>query len=66
MRDVQNVDRELDGRKAVQIGVDDTIRDVAVDEHLAGKQSDVLIRGHATVGASNPQVLWGTVGKRGD
>jgi hypothetical protein len=53
--DLQHVDRELENRQTVKVGVDDEIRDVAVHEELAGKQSDDLVRRHAAVGAADPE-----------
>ena len=55
--DAQDVDGELDDREAVQVGVDDDVGDVAVDEHLAGQQADDLVGRHAAVGAADPEVL---------
>ena len=54
--DVQHIDRKLHHRQAVQVGVHDDVRDVAVDEQLARQQADDLVRGHAAVGAADPQV----------
>ena len=55
--DLQHVDRELDHREAVEVGVHDHVRDVAVDEELARQQADDLVGRHAAVGAADPQVL---------
>ncbi len=35
----------------------DDVRDVAVDEHLAWREPDDLVRRHAAVGAADPEVL---------
>ena len=53
----QDIDRELNRREAVEVGVHDDIGHVAMDEHLAGKQPDDLIRRHAAVGAADPKIL---------
>ncbi len=55
--DAQHVDRELQGRQAVQIGMHHHIGDVAVDEHLAGRETGHLIRWHPRIRAADPQVL---------
>ena len=54
--DLQDVDRVLKHRETVEVGVHDDVRDVPVDEQLAGRQVDDLVRRHATVGAPDPQV----------
>ena len=54
---VEHVHRELDHRQAVQIGVDDDVRHVAVDEQLARREADDLVGRDAAVGAADPQVL---------
>ena len=35
----------------------DDVRDVPVDEHLARREPDDLVRRHAAVGAADPEVL---------
>ena len=55
--DLEQVDRELDHRQAVEVGVHDHVGDVAVHEHLARRQAEDLVGGHARVGAADPQVL---------
>ena len=47
--DVQNLNRKLNCRKTIEIGVDDNVRYVAMHEHIARHQPDNLIRGYATV-----------------
>ena len=54
---LQHVDRVLQHRQAVEVGVHDDVGDVAVDEQLAGQQADDLVGRHAAVGAADPQVL---------
>ena len=55
--DLEHVDRVLQHRQAVQIGVHDDVGDVAVDEQLARPQADDLVGRHAAVRAADPQVL---------
>ena len=55
--DFQHIDGELDHRETIQIGVDDDVGDVAVDEDFAGQQADDFVGGYAAVGAADPQVL---------
>ena len=55
--DFQHIDGELDHRETIQIGVDDDVGDVAVDEDFAGQQANDFIGGYAAVGAADPQVL---------
>ena len=55
--DLQHVDGVLQHREAVEVGVDDDVGDVAVDEQLAGQQADDLVGRHAAVRAADPQVL---------
>ena len=52
----QHVDGELDARQAVEVGVDDQVGDVAVDEHLARQEADDLVRRHPAVRAADPEV----------
>ena len=54
--DLQDVDCVLEHREAVEVGVDDDIRDVPVNEQLARREVDDLVRRHAAVGASDPQI----------
>ena len=62
--DLQHVDGELDHREAVEVGVHDDVGDVAVHEQLARQQADDLVRGHAAVGAADPQVLAAPAARR--
>ncbi len=55
--DLQHVGRELDHRQAVEVGVDDDVGDVAVDEELARREIDEVVRRHAAVGAADPEIL---------
>ena len=54
--DLQHVDRELQHREAVEVGVHDDVGDVAVDEQLARRETDDLVGRHAAVGAADPEV----------
>lgn len=54
--DLQQVYRELKDGKAVEVGVDNYVRNVAVDEHLAGGESDELSCRHTTVRTTDPQI----------
>ena len=54
--DVEHIDGELHHRKAVQIGMHDDVRNVAMDEQLARQQADDVVSGHAAVRAPDPQV----------
>ena len=53
----QHIDRVLDHRKTVQVGVDDDIGDVAVDENFAREEADNFVGGHAAIGATDPKVF---------
>ena len=55
--DLEDFDRELHDRQTIQVVVDDEIGDVAVDEQFARRQPNDLIRGHAAVRATNPQIF---------
>ena len=54
---LQHIDGELHHREAVEVGVDDDVGDVAVDEHFAGQQADDFVGRHAAVRAADPQIL---------
>jgi hypothetical protein len=55
--DVQDVDRELQHGETIEVRVHDEVRDVPMNEDLAGRHADDLVRGHATVGAADPQIV---------
>ncbi len=57
--DAQDLDGKLNRGKAVEIGVDDDVGDVAMDEHLAGQEADNLVGRHPAVGATDPQIARG-------
>jgi hypothetical protein len=52
--DLEQLDRELHDRQTIQIGVNNDVGDVAVDEQLSRLESDDLICRHPTVGATDP------------
>jgi hypothetical protein len=52
----ENLNRVLQYREAVEITVNNDIRDIAVDEELAGCEADDFIGGDATVRTPDPQV----------
>src|SRR5205085_9580699 len=45
--DVQDVDRELQHGETVEVRVHDEVRDIPVNEDLAGRHADDLVCGHA-------------------
>ena len=53
----EHVDRVLQHGEAVEVGVYDDVGDVAVDEHVARRQPDDLVRRDAAVRAADPQIL---------
>ena len=53
----QDIDRELKNREAIQVRVDDEVRDIAMHEDLAWRNIDDLICRDAAVGASDPENL---------
>ena len=55
--DLEHVDRILQHRQAIDVGVDHDVGDVAVHEQLAGVEADDVVGRHAAVGAANPQKL---------
>jgi len=54
VRHAEHIHCELDRRQAIQVGVHDEVRNVAVHEHFAGQEPDDLVGRHAAVGAANP------------
>ncbi len=55
--DLEDIDRELQHRQAVDVGVADHVGDVAVDEQLAGDAAHDLVGRQPAVGAADPQQL---------
>ena len=54
--DTKDLDRVLEDREAVEVGVDDDVRDIAVDEHVARPEVEDLVGRDAAVRAPDPQV----------
>ena len=55
--DLEDVDRELHDRQAIEVGVHHHVGDVAMDEDVARQQADDLVGRHAAVGAADPQIV---------
>jgi len=53
----QDLDRVVDDRECVEIGMHDDVGDVAMHEDLARREPDHLVRRHPAVGAADPQVF---------
>ena len=53
---MEHVDGELQRRQAIEIGVHDDVGDIAMDEDLAGREVDDLVRRHAAVRAADPEI----------
>ena len=53
----QHVDGVLEHRQAVEIGVHNQVRHVAMHEQFTGQQADNLVRRHAAVRAPDPEKL---------
>jgi hypothetical protein len=51
------VDGELDDRKHVEVGRVDQVRNVTMNEYLAGFEACDHIRRHSAIGAANPEIL---------
>ena len=54
---LQEIDRELHDRQTIQVGVDDDVGHVAMDEQFAGRETDDFVRRDAAVGATDPEIL---------
>ena len=57
MPHLQHLDRILQDGETVEIGRHNDIRDIAMHEHLAGRQVHDLVGGDAAVGTADPQML---------
>jgi hypothetical protein len=55
--DLKHIDGVLNHRQTIKIRVHHHIRDVAMDEHFARHQPDDLIRRHAAVRTTDPQIF---------
>src|SRR5690606_25381131 len=57
MLDLEYVDRELDYRKAVQIGMQYHVGHITVNEKLPRQQADDLIGRHSRIGTTDPEIF---------
>src|SRR5581483_10753695 len=55
--DLQNFHGIFDHRKAVEIGVNDQVGDVAMNENLSGHEADDFVCGHSTGAAADPKIF---------
>src|SRR4051812_29886802 len=53
----QDVYCVLQRREAIQIGMDDDVRDIPMDEQFSGREADDLVGRDSTVGATDPEVF---------
>jgi len=53
----EHIDRVLNDREAIEVGVNDDVGDIAMHEHLAGEKADDLVGGNAAIGAADPEVF---------
>src|SRR5689334_1193168 len=56
VRHLEHVDRVLHDRQTIEVGMDDEVGHVAVDEDFARVEARNLVGGNAAVGATDPQV----------
>ncbi|MNL47649.1 hypothetical protein D3C87_1704480 [compost metagenome] len=54
---LEHLHGELEHGQRVQVAVRDHIGDIAMDEHLARRQSEDLVGRHPRIGTADPQVL---------
>jgi len=54
--DAEHVDGVLQHRETAEIVMKHEVCDVAVHEQLARREADDLVRGHAAVGAADPEI----------
>ncbi|GAC1536351.1 MAG: hypothetical protein NVS2B7_05970 [Herpetosiphon sp.] len=57
MGDLQDFDRILQDREAVQVSVGHHVRNIAMDKEVARQHIDDLVGRDPTVGATDPQVV---------
>jgi len=50
----EHIHRELDCGETVQVGMNNHVGDVAMNEHLSGEQADNLVGRHTTIRAADP------------
>jgi hypothetical protein len=56
---LEKIDGKLQHRKAIKVGVDHDIGDIAMNKEFPGQKANDGIRRHTTVSTANPQKLWG-------
>ena len=61
---LEDVDRELHDGKAVEIRVDNDVRDVSMDEQFTGEEADDLVGRDAAVRATDPEVTWALLARQ--
>jgi hypothetical protein len=54
--DAQYIHGVLQDRETIQVGMNDDVGDIAMDEHFARQHAHDLIRRHPTVGAADPEM----------
>ena len=54
---LQHIHRELNDRKAIQVGVHDHVGNIAMHKDLPGQQADDFVGRHAAVRATDPEIL---------
>ncbi|MNE06119.1 hypothetical protein D3C80_987000 [compost metagenome] len=57
--DLEYVDRVLNHRQAVEVGVQHDVGHITVYEQIARQHADDLVGRHPGVGTTDPQELWG-------
>ena len=55
--DLENLHREVQNRQAVEVAVCDHVRHIAMDEHIARRQTDDLVGRDARIGTADPEIL---------
>ena len=63
--DLEHVDGELQHRQTVEVGMDDDVGDVTVDEQFTRRHTQQFIGRHAAVRAADPQVFRGLLRSEG-
>ena len=57
MSNLQHIDGKLHHGQAIEVGMNDHVCDVAMNEKLARQQPDDLVRRHSAVGAADPEII---------
>src|SRR5690606_16696611 len=55
---LEDFDRELNDGEAVEIGVNNEVGNVSVDEDFAGSESNDLVGGDSGIATADPKELW--------